>query len=380
MEPIMARETESTHKIALLATGDEIRNGDILNTNSQEIANRLFNNDMQVGMHLVTGDSTLEIETAIRFLLQSHPALIITGGLGPTSDDLTRYALAAAVNKDLIFDDNTWNNIVTRLKSVGYETTPESNRQQALFPEGVTIIPNPNGTAAGCWIKQDEKIIFMLPGPPSECLPMVESNVLPLLKILGFENKLYHKKWLLFGVSEGHIAEELEKVVKPYHCTTGYRIWFPYIEFKIYSDNQEHFNKLVPLIEKTVAPYIINDGQFTASDALKQWLISSKQTLTLCDRATGGALESTIRTPETHSYLHFTSETTRPSSDFHIEIYGLNEYWQGVVSIKTTLEFTVIHNGNKQEFKKEIPLRGARVKMYAAEYICRKIYQMLKSF
>ena len=178
---IMSRETTSTNKIALLATGDEISHGDILNTNSQEIAQRLFNQGMQIGTHITTPDQISEIETAIHFLLKDHRGLIITGGLGPTSDDLTRYALSNATQRKLIFDEQTWDTITTRLKRFGYDKFPESNRQQALFPEGATIIPNPNGTAAGCFLKLNNQYIFMLPGPPVECLPMVDHVVVQTL-------------------------------------------------------------------------------------------------------------------------------------------------------------------------------------------------------
>ena len=139
----MTRETSIPYKIALLATGDEISHGDIVNSNAQEIALRLANNGMQTRMHLVAPDSIREIEQAMQFLLDTHEALIITGGLGPTSDDLTRYALSKVLNQPLVFDEETWEALCSRLKRFGYTTPPESNRQQALFPKNAAIIPNP---------------------------------------------------------------------------------------------------------------------------------------------------------------------------------------------------------------------------------------------
>src|SRR5690242_8233045 len=120
------------HKIALLATGDEIIHGDILNSNTQEIAAQLFNHGISVGTHMTVPDNMTEIETAIQFLLKTHRGLIITGGLGPTSDDLTRYALSHAIANPLVFDENTWKTIVERLARFGYHTPPETNRQQAF--------------------------------------------------------------------------------------------------------------------------------------------------------------------------------------------------------------------------------------------------------
>lgn len=172
----MNRHFASTsNKIALLATGDEISNGDILNSNAQIIAQTLTKHGMRIGMHMTVVDNTPEIVQALTFLLQTHRAVIMTGGLGPTSDDLTRYALSEVVGQPLVFDEATWNAICDRFKLLGYAGEPPAgNHQQALFPKGATIITNPNGTAAGCAVQYREQFIFMLPGPPFECLPMVD--------------------------------------------------------------------------------------------------------------------------------------------------------------------------------------------------------------
>lgn len=352
-----------TPHVALLATGDEIKNGDILNTNSKTIAERLFNQGILPGTHMSVGDSVHEIKTAIQFLLQSHQVVIITGGLGPTSDDLTRYALAEALHKKLIFDEPTWENIVERLKNFGYTTPPDSNKQQAQFPEGTTIIANPNGTAAGCSAEVDKQWIFMLPGPPPECLPMFDDVVLPILIKYGFQKTFYHRKWLLFGVSEGEIAETLDAIAKPYDCTTGYRICYPYIEFKIYSDHKNHFLSLTSKINDTVTNYIQDDGTLSASDKLKQLLPTLSFNITICDHATGGLLESTLLTPETYHKLSFTSDIKKAN----VKITGLKEFWCHEKSNTTTIEIMI----QDQSYSKKIPLRGMRAKLYAVEWICK---------
>ncbi|MCC2666509.1 MAG: molybdopterin-binding protein [Gammaproteobacteria bacterium] len=251
----------SSHAIALLATGDEICNGDILNSNSQEIAQRLFSNGIQTGIHITVADNLADLEMAMNFLLQNHRALITIGGLGPTSDDLTRQAVSHTIQRPLVFDESSWQSIIERLHRFGIHTPPESNRQQALFPKDAMIIPNPNGTAAGCMIQHAEKFIFMLPGPPGECLPMFDNSVLSILKNNQFQQTIYYQKWLLSGVSEAQIAEELDKLAGPFQCTTGYRFFYPYLEFKLYSKNKEDFNILLPLIEKAITPYVITHGK-----------------------------------------------------------------------------------------------------------------------
>jgi len=384
----MTRDKSSAaYQVAILATGDEICNGDIANSNSQEIAQRLFSNGIHVGTHMTVADNLTDLETAMQFLLQNHRALIMTGGLGPTSDDLTRQALSHVLQRQLIFDEPTWQTIVARLQRFGFHIPPESNRQQALFPAGATIIPNPNGTAAGCMIKQTifpaqesnaEQFIFMLPGPPIECLPMFDKIVLPALKSSHFQKILYYEKWLLFGISEAQIAEELDKLAQPFDCTTGYRFWYPYIEFKLYSNNQADFTRLVPLIEKAIAPYLIGNGKATASDLLKQKIPTLNATLAICDFATGGLLESILKTPETNSHLNFLYDLQKSSAALQIKISGLAEFWQQIDNYANTiLEISFTTQDKHQASRNTIPFRGYRVKQYAVEFICWQIYKFL---
>jgi nicotinamide-nucleotide amidase len=368
----MNRDDIIPFKIGLLATGDEICQGDILNTNSKEIAQLLMNANMEPYLHAVTPDVIGEIEAAMRFLLNSHQALIITGGLGPTSDDLTRFALAKVAAKELIFNTVTWDAICTRLKNFGYTVPPDSNRQQALFPDGAVIIPNQNGTAAGCYIKLNEQFIFMLPGPPFECLPMVNEVVLPTLKAAGFQQISYRKKWLLFGVSEGKIAEELDELTKPYDCITGYRLWYPYIEFKVHAHILADFEKVTALVEKTIQPYLFNDGQQAASARLQLKLTTLSTRLQIKDHATFGALQFALMTPQNFAHICFTDNTD--PTQVNISIEGLKELWEQQYDAKQT-ELKI--NFPNQEVALTIPFRGKRVVQYAVELICHHINEFI---
>jgi nicotinamide-nucleotide amidase len=366
----MARETRINKTIALLATGDEISQGDILNTNSHDISLMLTKLCMQVRTHMTVPDTIVEIEEALHFLLSHHDALIITGGLGPTSDDLTRFALAEVLQEELEFNQPTWDSICQRLKKFGYATPPESNRQQAFFPLGATILPNPNGTAAGCYLIKNDKLIFMLPGPPIECLPMMQT-VIAELQAHHFSQTFYTKNWFLFGVSEGQIAEELDGLVANTQCVTGYRLFYPYIEFKIQSQDKTEFEAMVKKIEAMIRPHLIDDQGRIASDILKEKIVADRKQVTLQDTATGGALECKLVTPETHGFIKFTDDNNQ---DFHVVITGLEDYWNNVKdATQTTLCITT--TVNKVETQKEIsvPFRGARVIQFAVEYICRHL-------
>lgn len=161
-------------KVALLITGDEIVNGDITDSNGHYIAQQLYHKHMINGVRVSCNDEQTALESAIGFLLKNHHALITIGGLGPTSDDRTRFALAAATQLDLIFNDTVWQHIVARL-SKHQVAAVDSNKQQALFPQHAHVIPNNNGTAYACELSYRDKLIFMLPGP--------QQNVYLFLKI-----------------------------------------------------------------------------------------------------------------------------------------------------------------------------------------------------
>lgn len=363
-------------RVALLATGDEITNGDILNTNAQAIAQQLTANNIDVGLHASTSDKQLEIKNAIVFLLKTHDSLIITGGLGPTSDDRTRYAISAALRKPLIFDALSWDNIVNRIKHFTSQTPPESNRQQALFPKGAHIFENPHGTAGGCGIYLQGKWIFMLPGPPNECLPMFQHHVLPTLIKANYPANLYRRNWLLYDVSEGQIATELDTLLDPYKVSTGYRIAYPYLEFKIQGKDQATFEKACQVVQARIAPHLLNDTQEPISQSLLKYLSLHKTPLSVDDNATGGMLETLLKTPETASIVHFSPEKNN-AADLHLHVKGLTEYWQNETNAKETRLSLHFAGKCNTQLEKIFLLRGKKTRLKVIEYICAEILKII---
>ncbi len=359
-------------KIALLATGDEITYGDILNTNGQTIAKNLFEEGMTPGVHLVTSDDQQEIESAIAYLLKHHDGLIITGGLGPTSDDRTRFALAKALNKELIFHDSIWKTIQERFKRFSLKNQPDSNRNQALLPEGATIIPNPHGTAAGCSIIFNNKLICMLPGPPSECLPMFYDYVKPFFIEHGFQYPILQKKWLLFGVSEGQIAHEIDELAKGLDLVTGYRIRYPYVETKIRTLDPIAFHTFIekasPLLEK----HLINSSSQPASEVLIEFLKTAPFVLFIDDKATRGMLAKALITVDTFEKIRF--ELAPASSDLQVSISGLEDFWNPPPTLThTSLDLSI----NQQSSHFQVPFRGERTLLYVVELLSKEILQHL---
>jgi len=366
---------ERQDKIAILATGEELLTGDILNTNSQFLAQQLLTAGIQPGMQMVVGDNEAEIEATIQHLLQKHRGLIITGGLGPTSDDRTRFALAKYLKSDLVFDEPTWERVVARITSVGLDV-PENNKQQCLFPEGAEILINHNGTAAGCWIKNDDAVICMLPGPPSEVHAIVHESVMPRLLQCDFAAPIPQNSWLLLGVSEGSLANELDPLFQDIDAEVGYRVAFPYIELKISSRDAALLDKLSNVVATRFKDAIVSRENLFASEQLCHRLAAeTKRRFIFLDYATYGLLQATLTTPETQSKILFTTDEKIPPGDVvMVSIAGLDAFWKRETEIDPNeLAIKIYDGGPTKSIRIPIPFRGLRTRNTALELICWEV-------
>lgn len=363
-------------KIALLSTGDEIINGDVLNTNSQTFAHLLFAENIQPGQHATASDDQAEIEQTIRFLLAGHAGLIITGGLGPTSDDRTRFALAKVLDTELVFDEACWRQVMQRLQRLSLPI-PDTNRQQCLFPRNAIIFSNDNGTAAGCLVMHGRQPVFMLPGPPFECLPIFEKQVLPYLQTHGFARPLLRCEWLLLGVSEGSIAALLDPLMENSDCYVGYRINPPYLEVKLQSAHPQAFEKLRAQFQALIGGQSISTQKQKASAQLIALISALQIPIQITDHATGGALSAAILTLDTYPYLHF-NEPVKGAGAIQIVIRGLENYWRRQPS-SDLLNISLSYQGHSYDLSAQAPFRQARTVLYAVEIACREILECLKA-
>lgn len=357
-------------RIGFLATGSEITTGEILNTNGQKMAQSLLEQGAQIGEHVVVDDREANILSALEFLFRSHDAVIVSGGLGPTSDDRTRFAISRHVAETLKFNEASWQRIVDRLSKRNIPI-PENNRQQALFPESAIIFPNPNGTADGCYLAFQDKLIFMLPGPPRECLPMFTEHVMPVLQTNGFfsNRKLY--RWRLMGVSESAIAEELEVIGQPFELEFAYRAAYPYIDIKLMLENNEQRDVILSSVIAVVQPYLVTTENAAVSTLLQIKLAASSHKITLCDHASKGFIASSLITPENHHNIQLAATGTE---EYCVMINGLEEYWQKPSNAVTTeIKLELIHKGAIQKSTRIIYLRGKETLEYALEYVCHEI-------
>ena len=196
----------------ILAVGTELLMGQIANTNAQYISRRLPDVGVNVYYHSVVGDNPKRLKECLEIALKRSDIVIMTGGLGPTQDDLTKETVSELMNKKLVLHQESLDKIESFFKGLGRQMT-QNNVKQAYLPEGCIIMKNNNGTAPGCIIESDSKAVIMLPGPPSEMKLMFEESVIPYFEQKS-PYKLVSKYLRVFGIGESAMEDKLLDIIE----------------------------------------------------------------------------------------------------------------------------------------------------------------------
>jgi nicotinamide-nucleotide amidase len=217
---------------AVLSIGTELTRGELVNSNAAWLGAELTAIGFEVAEHAAVDDNRERIANALLRLSQHAGVIVATGGLGPTTDDVTTEAAAAALGVRLARDDASLDHIRRRLEKAGRPMAP-SNAKQADFPEGADILPNPIGTAPGFGVRIGTSVAYFMPGVPREMMRMFEEQVVPRIRALA-PNNLFQSRLRTFGLPESVVGERLAGVEEAYPGTTiGYRAHFPEIEVKV---------------------------------------------------------------------------------------------------------------------------------------------------
>ena len=158
----------------ILCVGTELLLGDIVNTNARDISKKLAHIGIDLYYHTVVGDNAERLSNALEVALSRSNLIIMTGGLGPTKDDMTKEITARYFGKKLFFDQETYDHVKARLESYGIFRMTDGQKKQAMVPEDSIVIQNPEGLAPGLIMIKDGKAVVMLPGPPREMKALLE--------------------------------------------------------------------------------------------------------------------------------------------------------------------------------------------------------------
>lgn len=265
--PIMkAYESIAT---ALMSTGDEVVAGDIINKNAFEIAHRLERERFYVKTHLAVRDDMRSLTEGLTWLLSKHKVVMITGGLGPTIDDRTIDAVAEVLDREVEFDSSAWDVISSFYQKLGREA-PEIAKRVARFVSGSMTFKPMEGTAHGSIVEDNGRYIIILPGPPKQCLPLVDEHIIPYLKAQGLASWLHRKTYFLAQVGESQVAPHIEPIAERLGIQLGFRASYPYLEVKCFIEDKDMD---LSAIEAILKPWWISSDKPLMFEAmfLKYW-------------------------------------------------------------------------------------------------------------
>lgn len=227
-------------RVEMLSTGDEVLHGQIIDTNAAWLADYLFNQGLPINSRETVGDSLSALIEVLTERSQVADVLIVNGGLGPTSDDLSALAAARAAGTELV-EHPEW---IARMEAFFHErgrVMSATNRKQAHIPANAEMLDNPVGTACGFALRLNKCLMFFTPGVPSEFKVMVEQQIMPRLRQhFDVAESPLCLRMTTFGRSESDLAQELDPLRLPDGVVLGYRSSAPIIELKLTGPASQH--------------------------------------------------------------------------------------------------------------------------------------------
>ncbi|HWA73859.1 MAG TPA: competence/damage-inducible protein A [Polyangiaceae bacterium] len=278
---------------AVLCIGTELTRGEVVNTNGNVLAEALTRHGFEVTAIEIVDDDTARIQEALGRLGKTHSALVVTGGLGPTTDDITTAAAADLLGLPLERDEASLKLIRERLERLG-RPVAASNAKQADFPRGARILPNPNGTAPGFSLRIGTALASFLPGVPREMLPMFEASVAPQLTAL-VDEAFHQVRLRTFGLPESEVNDRLAGIEAEHDVLIGYRASFPVIEVKLLARDRDpraaetRARRAADEVRRRLGDDIVfGEGDITFAQALGRELTQRGQRLACAESCTGG--------------------------------------------------------------------------------------------
>jgi nicotinamide-nucleotide amidase len=288
-------------KAEIISIGDELLIGQVVNSNASFIASQLHAEGIDTTRITVVPDSSEDIKRALATALERSEVVIMTGGLGPTKDDITKKSIAEFFHAELIPHKPTLEHIK---KLFHHRSRPlkQVHTDQALVPEGATVLPNPFGTAPGIWMEKDGKVAISLPGVPYEMEAITTGSLIPRLLQMNDTSYTYHQTVLTTGAGESYIAELIEdwESQLPPHFKLAYLPQPGIVRLRISAfgnDKKELHDEVeeqIKKLEKVIPRLIFGRGVTTLEAETGKILRAKNLTLATAESCTGGYIAHLI--------------------------------------------------------------------------------------
>jgi len=308
-------------RATILTIGEEILYGHILDTNANFISNALSDIGIKVVLHLSVGDIFGDILDALKVAEAKSDVVLITGGLGPTNDDITKKCLSKYFNTEIKLNQKVFDDLSTYFNKRGFPFT-ESNQKQAYIPKNADVITNEMGTAPGMWFEKDLTIFVSMPGVPHEMKYLVNEKIIPRLKNVFKSNIIYHKLIMTAGLGESWLAEKIEKWESslPEYLSLAYLPSYGQVKLRLTASGHDkqflidEVESYTRTLKKYIGKYIYGEDGETIQEAIGKQLTSNKQTLSLAESCTGGYISHFI-TSVPGSSVYFKGSVIAYSND-----------------------------------------------------------------
>lgn len=317
-------------KAEIIAIGDEVLHGYTVDTNSPFIARQLSGLGFTIQLKSVVGDNVEAMEEAFRLALKRSQVVIVTGGLGPTDDDLTKRAIVKVFKRNLILHDNVLETIRERFAGRGMEM-PALSQNQALLPQGATFFPNRLGSAVGICIAEQGRVFIALPGVPIEMRQIMTDEVVPYLAKLNIGQATSIITMRTTGIGESSLSELIAPDLK---IETGVKLaYLPHfgsVDLRVIAtapgkaEADEKAARLARHVEKAVGNYIFGHDEETLAGVVGQLLKDNDKSLAVAESCTAGQLGMAI-TDVAGASAYFRGGIVAYDNDIKIAQLGVSE-------------------------------------------------------
>ena len=287
---------------SIITIGDELLIGQVIDTNSAWIAQELNKAGIRVCRRVAVGDVWDEIWTALDEESRHADIILITGGLGPTADDITKPLLCKYFNGKLVTDAAALENVQYLFETVFRRPLTDRNIKQAEVPDVCTVLQNKRGTAPGMLFKKEGKIFISMPGVPHEMKGMITADVIPsLLRLFSFPH-IAHRTLLTFGIGESMLADMIQDFEEalPAHIKLAYLPNYGMVRLRLSSTgfNKEAIDKevddLFAILQTAVKDYLVTNEDEPMEDVLAKLLLQRKKSVSTAESCTGGYIASLL--------------------------------------------------------------------------------------
>ena len=330
--------------VALLSIGTELARGEITNTNAAWLASELCAEGLEVGSIEVVPDSASKIVSSLRRLAQDHAFVIATGGLGPTTDDLSASAAAEAAGLSLVLDESSLLAIRRRVEARG-KVFNAGHEKQAWLPRSAEVLPNQRGTAPGFALRLGSCTAFFLPGVPKEMKPMFGEQVLPRLRPSAVHDS-FQLRLRTYGMPESELGLALAGIEpKTGEVTIGYRVDYPEVEVKVLAraatltEARDRAQNAAREVRAKLGDVVYGEDLEAFPEVVGRALRARGWRLAVAESCTGGLVAHLITSYPASDY--FVGSAVTYANAAKTRLLGVPEdtlRWHGAVSPEATLE------------------------------------------